>query len=177
MIVSKILSLPRRIKRFIVFLLDLLIVPAALWCAFSLRLGVFFTPDELYFVPAEARQDFLYLFLIAPIIAIPIFVRFGLYRAIIRYIGFVAMWAIIKAVSLYTLVFGLFILLSGFSGVPRSVILINWLVVVLLVGSARALGRWWLTGSFNLALQGESRSKVVIYGAGDAGVQGCIHRR
>jgi FlaA1/EpsC-like NDP-sugar epimerase len=171
MIVSKILSLPRRVKRLIVFMLDLLIVPAALWCAFSLRLGVFFTPDELYFVPDEARQDSLYLFLIAPIIAIPIFVRFGLYRAIIRYIGFVAMWAIIKAVSLYTLVFGLFILLSGFSGVPRSVILINWLVVVLLVGSTRALGRWWLTGSFNIAGQGESRSNVVIYGAGDAGVQ------
>jgi FlaA1/EpsC-like NDP-sugar epimerase len=164
MIVSKILSLPRNVKRLIVLLVDVLIIPFALWSSFSLRLGVFY-------VPQGHQENFVYLFLIAPAIAIPIFIRFGLYRAIIRYIGFVAMWTIIKAVSLYTLVFGLFILLSGFSGVPRSVILINWLMVVLLVGATRAVGRWWLTGSFNLALQGESRSKVVIYGAGDAGVQ------
>lgn len=171
MIVSKILALPRNVKRVIVLSLDLLIVPFALWCSFSLRLGEFFVPDSLSFIPAEARQEIIYLFLIAPLIAIPIFIRFGLYRAIIRYIGFVAMWAIVKAVSLYTLVFGLFILLSGMPGVPRSVILINWLMVVLLIGSTRALGRWWLSGSFNLSSRGEDKRKVVIYGAGDAGVQ------
>jgi FlaA1/EpsC-like NDP-sugar epimerase len=44
-------------------------------------------------------------------------------------------------------------------------------MVVLLVGATRALGRWWLTGSFSLGSGDEARSKVVIYGAGDAGVQ------
>jgi FlaA1/EpsC-like NDP-sugar epimerase len=169
--VSKILLLPRNIKRLIVLSLDMLIVPLALWLSFSLRLGVLFTPESLTFVQPEDRADVLYLFLIAPIIAIPIFIRFGLYRAVIRYIGFVAMWAIFKAVSLYTLAFGVLILLSGMPGVPRSVIIINWLLLILLIGSTRALGRWWLTGSFNLASRGESKSKVVIYGAGHAGVQ------
>jgi FlaA1/EpsC-like NDP-sugar epimerase len=164
MTVSKILSLPRNVKRLIVLSLDLLIVPFALWCSFSLRLGVFFIPEGRY-------EQVIYLFPIAPIVAIPIFVKFGLYRAIIRYVGFVAMWAIVKAVSLYTLVFGVCILLSGLTGVPRSVIIINWLLLVLMAGSTRALGRWWLTGSFNLPSRGEDRSKVVIYGAGDAGVQ------
>ncbi len=162
--VAKILALPRNIKRLIVLALDLLIIPFALWASFSLRLGEFFIPEG-------RREDVVYLFAIAPAIAIPIFIKLGLYRAIIRYIGFVAMWTIVKAVSLYTLAFGLFILLSGFTGVPRSVVLINWLMVVLLVGATRALGRWWLTGSFNLSLRGEARRKVVIYGAGDAGVQ------
>ena len=171
MIVSKILSLPRNMKRFIILSLDLLIVPFALWCSFSLRLDIFFTPDGLHFVPAEARQKVLYLFLIAPVIAIPIFIKLGLYRAIIRYIGFVAMWTIIKAVSLYTAMFGVFVLLSGIPGVPRSVIIINWLTLVLLIGATRALGRWWLTGSFQFSSKGNSRSKVVIYGAGNAGVQ------
>jgi len=171
MFVSKILSLPRNLKRFIVLSLDLLIVLFALWCSFSLRLGVFFLPADLLFVPQEVRQDVMYLFLIAPVIAIPIFVKFGLYRAIIRYIGFVAMWAIVKAVSLYTLVFAILILLSGMPGVPRSVIIINWLLLVLLIGCTRALGRWWLTGSFNTSTRGEARNKVVIYGAGNAGVQ------
>lgn len=171
MIVSKILSLPRNVKRLIVLSLDLLIIPLALWCSFSLRLGVFFVPDDLSFVPEDARYDVIYLFLIAPVIAIPIFVRFGLYRAIIRYIGFIAMWAIIKAVSLYTLAFGVVILLSGLSGVPRSVIIINWLMVVLMIGCTRALGRWWLTGSLKLPSSSEAKRKVVIYGAGNAGVQ------
>jgi FlaA1/EpsC-like NDP-sugar epimerase len=171
MIISKIISLPRNVKRLIVILLDLIVVTFALWGSFSLRLGVFFAPADLSFVPQEARGNVAYLFLIAPIIAIPIFVKFGLYRAIIRYVGFVAMWAIIKAVSLYTAVFGVVILLSGIPGVPRSVILINWLLLVLLIGATRALGRWWLTGSFNLSSRSDNRKKVVIYGAGDAGVQ------
>jgi FlaA1/EpsC-like NDP-sugar epimerase len=171
MIVSKILSLKRSQKRLIVLLLDLLIVPFALWCSFSLRLGVFFSLEDLSFVPAEARGEVLYLFLIAPVIAIPIFIKFGLYRAIIRYIGFVAMWTIIKAVSLYTAVFAIFILLSGMPGVPRSVIIINWLLLGLLIGATRAWGRWWLTGSFNFLSKGESKTKVIIYGAGHAGVQ------
>ena len=171
MIVSKILSLPRNIKRSIVLSMDLLIVPFALWCSFSLRLGVFFAPQDLTFVSAEARSEVLYLFLIAPVIAIPIFIKFGLYRAIIRFVGFVAMWSIIKSVSLYTAVIAVVILLSGMPGVPRSVIIINWLVLILLIGCTRAVGRWWLTGSFNPASRGIAKSKVVIYGAGHAGVQ------
>ncbi len=98
-------------------------------------------------------------------------IKFGLYRAIIRYVGFIAMWSIIKAVSLYTAVFAVFILLSGMPGVPRSVIIINWLLLILLIGCTRALGRWWLTGSFSLASQAKAKSKVIIYGAGHAGVQ------
>ena len=171
MIVSKILSLPRNMKRLIVLSLDLLTIPFALWCSFSLRLGVFFTLDDLNFVPGEARQEVLYLFLIAPLIAIPIFIKLGLYRALIRYMGFVAMWTVLKAVSLFTALFGVFILLSGMPGVPRSVIIINWILLVLLIGATRAWGRWWLTGSFHSFSRGANRTKVVIYGAGNAGVQ------
>jgi len=164
LLIKQFLELPRNVKRLIILLVDLLLIPFSLWASFSLRLGEFFLPIGFW-------EEIPYLFLAAPVIAIPTFVGFGLYRAIIRFIGFVAMWAIIKAVSIYTLVFGLFILLSGISGVPRSVILINWLVLLLLVGSTRAIGRWWLAGSFKLAPYGLSKNRVVIYGAGAAGVQ------
>lgn len=164
MIVEKVLGLPRSVKRLLVLSLDMLIIPLAMWCSFSLRLGEFF-------VPQGRREDVIYLFLIAPMIAIPIFIKLGLYRAIIRYIGMVAMWTIVKAVSLYTLVFALLILLSGFEGVPRSVFLINWLMVVLLIGCTRAIGRWWLRGRFKSSMQRLSRRRVAIYGAGEAGAQ------
>ncbi|MCP4463947.1 MAG: polysaccharide biosynthesis protein [Planctomycetaceae bacterium] len=164
MIVEKILALPRNTKRFVVLLIDMLILPAAIWCSFSLRLGEFF-------VPVGRWEDARYLFFLAPIIAIPIFIRMGLYRAIVRYIGFNAMWAIVKAVSLYTLIFGMVMLLAGFSGLPRSVLLINWLMTVLLVGGTRALARWWLIGNFKFRRENDTRRRVVIYGAGSAGRQ------
>lgn len=155
-----ILDLPRNTKRMIVCSIDLILLPFALWASFSLRLG------ELY-IP---KDDIIYLFLAVPVIAIPIFVRLGLYRAVIRYIGFLAMWSVVKAVSLFTLSWGVLVLLSAIPGVPRSVLLINWLMTMLLIGGSRAIARWWLTGSFNM--EARSRPKrVVIYGAGSGGMQ------
>lgn len=162
MLLDKILSVSRNTKRLIVLTFDALIIPFALWCSFSLRLGEFF-------VPQGRREDVIYLFFLAPAIAIAIFIKFGLYRAIIRYIGFFAMWSVVKAVTLYTLAWGVLVLLSGIPGVPRSVLLINWLMTLLLVGGSRALARWWLTGSLPSAQNQPKR--VVIYGAGAAGMQ------
>ena len=88
MFLSKIINLRRSTKRIIVLLVDLLLLPLALWVSFSLRL-------EQFYVPAG---EIIYLFLALPFIAIPIFVRFGLYRAVIRYIGFSEMWVVVKAV-------------------------------------------------------------------------------
>jgi FlaA1/EpsC-like NDP-sugar epimerase len=161
MLSNKILNYRRSTKRIIVLLVDLLLLPLALWASFSLRLDVFYMPDE----------KVVHLFLAIPFIAIPIFVYFGLYRAIIRYMGFLAMWAVVKAVSLYTLAWGVVVLLGAIPGVPRSVLLINWLVTLLLIGGSRALARWWLTGNLRLHNDNPAKSNVAIYGAGAAGIQ------
>ncbi len=163
MITKKILTYSRNTKRLIILSVDLLLLPFALWLSFSLRLGVFYVPEG----------KIIYLFLAVPLIAIPIFVRFGLYRAIIRYIGFLAMWAVVQAVSLYTLIWGVLVLLTGTGiiGVPRSVVLINWLVAVLLIGGSRAIARWWLSGSFSSTSKNRRKKRVIIYGAGGGGIQ------
>ena len=142
-------------------LVDLLLLPMALWISFSLRLG------ELYGPVGNIR----YLFLAAPLVAIPVFVKFGLYRAIIRYIGFRAMWAVVKAVSLYTLLWVIIILLNAVPSVLRSVLLINWLATALLIGGTLAVARWLLAGSFNFSLNDQQKKKVAIYGAGSSGMQ------
>jgi len=162
----------RNKKKLLLLLCDILLIPVALWMAFSLRLG------EIYF-PADGIP---YLFLLAPLISVPIFIRFGLYNAIIRYIGFHALWAVIQAVSLYAILWGVLALLSGVDGLlPRSVLIINWFVAILLVGGSRMLARWWLSGvnplhrirSLNAlrADSGADRKNVLIYGAGSAGIQ------
>ena len=132
MITNKILKLSRNLKRLIILSVDLVLLTFSLWASFSLRLGEFYVPN----------QNIGLLFLAVPFIAVPIFIRIGLYRAIIRYIGFLAMWSVVKAVSLYTLVWGVLVLLTAIPGVPRSVLLINWLVAMLLIGGSRAIARW-----------------------------------
>ncbi|MDH3469150.1 MAG: polysaccharide biosynthesis protein [Gammaproteobacteria bacterium] len=148
----------------IVLGLDLIILPFALWASMSLRLG------EL-FVPSGFRGDVIYFFFMVPFIAIPIFLQLGLYRAIIRYVGLVAMWTVIKGVTLYSLAFGVVILLSGIPGIPRSVLLINWLVTCLLIGGSRFIGRWAFSGQQKFTSTNQAKKRVAIYGAGAAGVQ------
>jgi len=158
--------LPRQKKAFILISADVFFAVFALWAALSLRWG------ELY-VPKSGEW---YLFAAAPVIAVPIFIKMGLYRAIIRYIEVRALWTIIQATTLYALVFAFVLYESGIKGVPRTVLPLNWLNMMLLVGSSRFFARWWL-GELYLNLGGgrgvksHSKKNVVIYGAGNAGVQ------
>ncbi len=160
------IGLPRSKKAFILISADIIFAVFALWAAFSLRWG------ELY-MPKGYEG---YLFAAAPAIAVPIFVKLGLYRAIIRYIEVRALWAIIQATTLYALVFAFVLHESGIQGVPRTVLPLNWLNMMLLVGGSRFFARWWL-GEIYLSLGGgrglknHNKKNVVIYGAGNAGVQ------
>ena len=148
---------------------DAFIVIFSLFVSFSMRLGEWYWPQN---------SEILWLVLVAPIIAISCFIYFGLYRAVIRYIGFQALWAVIQAVSLYALLWGVLVLLSGVAGIPRSVILINWVVAILLVGGSRMLARWWVAGLIfgselpdALNRHNRKNKNVLIYGAGNAGIQ------
>jgi len=156
------ISLSRISKRLIMLFFDTFLIIAILVSSFSMRLGEWFWP----------KDDIQFLIYFAPLVAIPIFIWFGLYRAIVRYIGFKALWVIVQAVSLYSLFWGVIVLLSGIQGIPRSVILINWMLGILLVGGSRIIGRWWFSdkkphsvNTFN------KRKNVLVYGAGSAGIQ------
>lgn len=151
----------RYVKRTITLLFDLAVISFALWLAFSLRLG------ELYW-PGVSTW---WLFAIAPLVAIPIFIKLGLYRAIIRYLGFHSLWVVVKAVSLYSLLLSAIVLLAQIQGVPRSVHIINWLIALLLVGGSRMVVRWWLAAPPSRVGDLTRTQKVVIYGAGASGVQ------
>ncbi len=160
------IGLRRQIKDFILISADIFFAVFALWAALALRWG------ELY-VP---KHDEWILFAAAPLIAVPIFIKLGLYRAIIRYIEVRALWTIIQATTLYALVFSFVLYESGIKGIPRTVLPLNGLNMLLLVGGSRFFARWWL-GEVYLNLGGgreikHARKKnVVIYGAGNAGVQ------
>lgn len=153
------ISRSRRIKRTVTLLFDFIVITLALWVAFSLRLGEFYWPEG----------SVIWLFAVAPFIATPIFIKLGLYRAIIRYIGFYSLWVVVKAVSLYGLLIAFFVLLAGIEVVPRSVHIINWLVTLFMVGGSRMLVRWWLAGVVPANVS--ATRNVVVYGAGSSGTQ------
>ena len=156
---APLLALPRSAKKLLVIGVDIALALASVWIAFYLRLDQASLP--------QLQQKYVYL--LAPAIAIPIFIRFGLYRAIFRYTGMAALAATTKAVALYTVLFFAALLLIKWEGVPRSTGLIQPILFLLLVGTSRAVARFWLAGWSAKAKHTEGR--LLIYGAGDAGVQ------
>ena len=131
-------------------------VVAILLASFSIRLGYLYVPGG----------DLIWIVIVAPVIAIPVFVSFGLYHSLIRYISFKALWSIVQAVTLYALLWSMIGFMSSVDGIPRSVILINWLLGIVIIGGSRMVGRWLLSGG-----QDEKMTRVIIYGAGSAGRQ------
>ena len=162
--IDRLLSLSRRQKQIVMMGADAVLVMIALCVAHSLRANRFYLPPE---------GNEIYLWIIAPIIAIPVFVQFGLYQTVIRYIGFNSLWRVFQAISLYALLWGVVTFLSGFGLTPRSVVIINWLVTLLFVAGARMIARWILTNRAPafLGAERDGRRNVVIYGAGAAGMQ------
>ena len=102
---------------------------------------------------------------------VPLFLRFGLYRAIFRYAGFSVALAIGRALGVYTLLFAVLVSWVGVPGVPRSVGLIQPLMLLVTVVASRSLARWWLGGLHHSSLGGKDVERVLIYGAGSAGRQ------
>ena len=156
---DRLMAWPRLGKQVSVMLLDVVLALFATWLAFSLRLDTLHWPSD--------NQWWVYL--LAPTLAVPIFLRFGLYRAIFRYTGLDALLASAKAVVVYCVVLSAILLWKYWFGVPRSIGVLQPLVFLLLVGGSRALARFWLASIASSRVA--SKGRLLIYGAGDAGVQ------
>ncbi|GAB3468077.1 nucleotide sugar epimerase/dehydratase WbpM [Polaromonas eurypsychrophila] len=142
-----------------VIAVDIVLALLSTWVAFTLRL------DELH-VPIDAQW---WVYGLAPLLAIPIFVKFGLYRAIFRYTGQAALKATGQAVVVFGIAFMAVLLWREWPGVPRSLGMLQPLVFLLMVGASRAVARFWLAGLGGVRRQAKGR--LLIYGAGTAGVQ------
>ncbi|WP_299943414.1 nucleoside-diphosphate sugar epimerase/dehydratase [uncultured Microbulbifer sp.] len=166
------LGLSRRNKRLLQVMTDMLLVWLALWLAFVIRLGV----DK----PVNPFAAHAWLFIIAPIVAIPIFFKFGMYRAVMRYFGKDAFISIFKAVTLSALVLALVVYWyrEPPATVPRSLVFIYCWLSLIMIGGLRLAMRQYFIGDWYVASQQvpfinrvSHLPKVAIYGAGAAGSQ------
>ena len=150
-------ELSRRKKQAIAVAADIIMLPTALWSAFALRLGEY-APDVTPYWPA---------FVICVCVAIPVFGRLGLYRQVIRYMGNHAMLAILWGCSIAALSIMTVPWMLQFEGFPRSVPAIFWLLALLYVAGTRFAVRAY----FLRKQRAQNRQPVVIYGAGNKGVE------
>lgn len=169
---SRLVGLPRRYKRLIQVSTDVVLVWAALWLAFFVRLG------EANFV--DPLGGHAWLFAVAPLIAIPLFIRFGMYRAVMRYFGNDALMAIAKAVTLSALLLSLAIYwhTEAPKVIPRSMVFNYWWLSLVLIGGLRLVMRHYFMGDWfspdsltKFKGRDAGLPKVAVYGAGAAGNQ------
>ena len=160
-----ILALPRPIKRLLVLTVDASLCIATVWIAFFLRLDewVRLMGDPYWRADIAAGLSIL--------VALPLFVTHGFYRVIFRHANLIAIGMVVRAFALYALAFGLIVTVIGISGIPRTVGIIQPILLLLAVGLSRAVAHYWLGGAYRAILKRLNLPKVLIYGAGLAGRQ------
>jgi FlaA1/EpsC-like NDP-sugar epimerase len=155
-----VLALPRETKRLIMMAADAIAIPTALWAALALkfdRLDPFLESTFAYFLVAIGSAMFF-------------FAAFGLYRAVIRFMGPKAMLTVIAGVSLSVLVLAVFDRFFASHQIPLSAFGIYWALALPWVGGSRFIARYLFlrrSGAKGTA------ARVAIYGAGNAGARVC----
>ena len=153
---EKLIELPRNIKQAFLLFLDMIFVAVAIWAAVAFRFGhVNFN--------LGAVEIFCAVFTV--ISSAVIFLRLGLYRAVIRFMGQQAIWAVITAVSYSTLILGATVFFTR-AEVPRSMPFFYWCLALLMIGGTRLSVRAY----YQAKLRSMSKN-VIIYGAGESGRQ------
>lgn len=160
---SRVLALPRRWKQSVLVAFDFVALSFALWASFSLRYDFWYAPQS---------TDQWAIILSAPALAVPIFIRMGLYRAVVRYLPERALWTILRAVLISTVAWVVLVFLSEMAGrgvVPRSVPIIYFGLGTFIVAGSRFAAKWvFLSRSTR---QNTEHKAILIYGAGEAGIQ------
>ncbi len=148
--ISLLLEAPRPIKRLISLCYDAMAIPVSFLLAYCLRLGTLDLP---------LTQEALWSVLATVVISIAVFVRIGLYRAVLRLMAHQAISIVMVGVVISTIA----LIATSFyfrTNIPRSVPLIYLFTSLFFIGLPRALIRNIVSLMFMPGQQ-----KVLIYGA------------
>ena len=159
---QSLLILPRFIKRGIMMFLDFLLCGFTVWFSFGLRL------DQWGLLIGNQW----WVVVLAVGLSFPLFIFFGLYRAIFRYVGSAALTSMSRVFILYTGLFFSFFTVVGIDNIPRSIGVIQPILLFIAIGASRYFVRYWLGGVNNFHKTFHLTQPIaMIYGAGSAGRQ------
>ena len=159
--IKNLISLPRYAKKLSTIIFDLGICALCTWLAFYLRLEKFIPINDLNFIAVS-----LSIFL-----AVPIFWILGLYREIFRYTGLSIFFSISIAILIYSLIYFSVIGIYVIEGIPRSIGIIQPLLLFFSITGSRLLVKYLLITNYYPNNNSKLKKKVLIYGAGNAGRQ------
>ena len=158
---ERLIGLPRWLKQAVVMAVDLSLGVAATWLAFSLRIDGMHVPHGNEWIP--------YWF--GPLLALPIFIHFGLYRAIFRYTDLAAIKQILKAVAVYAAIYTAVVLAFYIPPNPRSIGVLQPFILSAFIVGVRMFARFWLLSSTIDPRLRVLRRRLLIVGAGEEAVQ------
>jgi len=153
------LSRRRPTKRWIVVLVDAGLCATCCFLSIFLRLG---------FLP-ERDTPYALMICVSVAMAIPIFAATGLYREIFSQAGVRTIVTIGRACVVYAFPFTTLFTYIGVWGIPRTLCLIQPILLFVAMSASRLFARYWLFGTNSLRRL--PRRRVMIYGAGSAGRQ------
>jgi FlaA1/EpsC-like NDP-sugar epimerase len=166
---GSLLGLSRSTKRLVMLAADAVCIPLVMYFSFALKRDAW--PSLLE--PVSSGSVALPM-LAAVLVSVPIFMRLGLYRAVIRFMGPRAALTVLAGVGLTVAALGLLALTlpagvpwSGSVGVvaTASTLVIFGALLLAYVGASRMLLRWMLLP------RSASAARVIIYGAGEGGTE------
>ncbi len=140
---------------------DSVLCVLTVWFSYYLRLDQFVALDGPSLIAITSSLG----------IALPIFVVSGLYRAVFRYSGLPALLTVARAIGIYGIIYFSIFTAIGVAGVPRTVGIIQPILLLLFVGASRAFTRLWRGGKYHNIVKRAARPRVLIYGAGRTGRQ------
>ena len=155
---KNIINLPRYTKRIIAILIDIGLCIFCTWLAFFLRLEQFVKINDVTILA----------FKISILLAIPIFWLMGLYKTIFRFQGSSIIFTVFIATFAYSLFYFAVIGIYGIQGIPRSIGVIQPILLFLSISLSRISIKFLFLSNFKKT---KNKSNVLIYGAGSAGRQ------
>tara|TARA_B100000575_G_C23125234_1_gene651844 strand:- start:525 stop:2465 length:1941 start_codon:yes stop_codon:yes gene_type:complete len=159
--IKNLISLPRYAKKLATIIFDLGLCALCTWLAFYLRLEKFISINELNLIAV----------LLSIFLAVPIFWILGLYREIFRYTGLSIFFSISIAILIYALIYFSVIGIYVIEGIPRSIGIIQPLLLFFSITGSRLLVKYLLITNYYPNINSKLKKKVLIYGAGNAGRQ------
>ncbi len=160
-VVRQLVHMPRPLKRVLALATDALLCTATVWLALCLRLESWVSLEPMHWWAVAT----------AVLLSAPIFYGYGLYASIFRYAGWQAMLALVRAMGVYSLAYMTVFTVVGVPGVPRTLGVLQPLLLFIGVGVSRVLVRFFLGDLYRSIVDKRKAPGVLIYGAGSAGRQ------